>query len=74
MIGSVGTVGGYPSIIWPRVPVPGLPVAATTRLVDVFVGHDQYELECQATAPQRIAIGRACHQMLVTFKANQEQP
>lgn len=66
--GTVGTAGGYPAIFFPRVPVHGLPVAATTRAANVFVGTDEYELQCQATSAGLAAIEAACNEMFRTLQ------
>jgi hypothetical protein len=65
--GSVGTAGGLPAIFWPREPVVGLPVKATVMIANVFVGRDEYELQCQATPAGLPAIEAACRQMLATL-------
>ena len=67
MDGTVTAVGGMPALSYPRVPTVGLPVAATTRVITLFVGHDEYELECQATASKLAVIEAACNQMLSTL-------
>jgi hypothetical protein len=65
--GRVGTAGGLPAIFWPREPVVGLPVTATVMIANVFVGRDEYELQCQATPAGLPAIEAACRQMLATL-------
>ena len=65
--GSVGTAGGLPAIYWPREPVAGLPVKATVMIVNVFVGKDEYELQCQATPTGLTQIEAACREMLATL-------
>jgi hypothetical protein len=67
MSGKVGTAGGLPAIFWPREPVVGLPVKASVMIVNVFVGKDEYELQCQATPAHLATIEAACHQMLATL-------
>jgi hypothetical protein len=67
MSGSVGTAGGLPAIYWPREPVAGLPVKATVMIVNVFVGKDEYELQCQATPAGLEQIEGACREMLATL-------
>jgi hypothetical protein len=65
--GKVGTAGGLPAIYWPRERVAGLPVEATVMIVNVFVGRDEYELQCQATPSGLTQIEAACQQMLATL-------
>jgi hypothetical protein len=65
--GKVGTAGGLPAIFWPREPVVGLPVKATVMIANVFVGTDEYELQCQATPDALATIESACHEMLATL-------
>jgi hypothetical protein len=65
--GTVGSVGGLPAIFWPREPVVGLPVKATVMIVNVFLGRNEYELQCQATSAHLATIESACHEMLATF-------
>jgi hypothetical protein len=67
MTGRVGTAGGRPAIFWPRAPTPGLPVTASTETANVFLGHDEYEIECQATPPRLAAIQAACRQLFATL-------
>jgi hypothetical protein len=67
MNGRIGTAGGRPAIFWPRMPTPGLPVPATTEAANVFVGSDEYEIECQATPPRLSAIKAACRQLFTTL-------
>jgi hypothetical protein len=67
MSGSVGTIGGEPALTYPRVPTVGLPVTATVQIYNVFVGKDEYELECQATPAHLAAIQAACQQMVATM-------
>jgi hypothetical protein len=67
MSGTVGTIAGEPALTYPRVPITGLPVTATVQIYNVFVGKDEYELECQAT-PRRLAtIEAACKEMVATM-------
>jgi hypothetical protein len=65
--GTVGSAGGLPAIYWPREPVSGLPVKATVMVVNVFVGSDEYELQCQATPAELSQIEGACKEMLDTL-------
>jgi hypothetical protein len=65
--GTVRSVGGLPAIFWPREPVVGLPVKATVMIVNVFLGRNEYELQCQATSAHLATIESACHEMLATF-------
>jgi hypothetical protein len=65
--GTVGAAGGLPAILWPREPVAGLPVKATVMIVNVFVGKDEYELQCQATSAHLAPIEAACQEMLATL-------
>jgi hypothetical protein len=61
------TVGGLPALSYPAAPVVGLPVPATSRITDVFVGDDQYELNCQYTTGGAAKITAACTEMLGTL-------
>jgi hypothetical protein len=65
MSGTVTTVGGLPALSYTRVAAPG--IAATTRVTVVFSGHDEYELQCQATQAKLAAIENACDQMNSTL-------
>ncbi len=65
--GAVGAAAGLPAIIWPREPVAGLPVKATVMITNVFVGKDEYELQCQATPAHLATIEAACQEMLATL-------
>ncbi len=68
----VRTVGGLPALAYPPAPIVGLPVAATSRITDAFVGHDQYELDCQYTANGAARINAACDQMLATLRVSSQ--
>jgi hypothetical protein len=63
MVASTGTIAGLPALFYADAPTPGVPVRATTRATFVFVGPDEYELQCQWTAGQRSAVLSACSQM-----------
>jgi len=65
--GKVGSAGGRPAIYWPREPVVGLPVKATVTIVNLFLGKDEYELQCQATPAGLTQIEAACQEMLATL-------
>ena len=65
--GKVGAAGGLPAIFWPREPVVGLPVKATVTIANVFVGHDEYELQCQATPDALATIESACNEMFASL-------
>ena len=64
---TVGTVGGLPALSYPPAPVVGLPTKATSRITNVFVGDDQYELNCQYTPSAAAKIAAACNEMLSTL-------
>jgi hypothetical protein len=64
----IGTVGGLPVLSYPPAPVVGLPVKATSRITEAFVGDDEYELNCQYTPKAAAAITAACDQMLATLR------
>jgi hypothetical protein len=66
---TVGTVGGLPALSYPPAPVVGLPVRATSRITNVFVGDDEYELNCQYTPSAAARITAACNEMLRTLSA-----
>ncbi|HUA05598.1 MAG TPA: hypothetical protein VMB27_16950 [Solirubrobacteraceae bacterium] len=65
--GTVGAAGGLPAIFWPREPVVGLPVKASVMIVNVFLGKDEYELQCQATPAHLATVEAACQEMLATL-------
>ena len=67
MKGTVGTIAGEPALTYPRVPAVGLPVKATVQIDNVFVGKDEYELECQATTKRLTTIEAGCQQMVSTM-------
>jgi hypothetical protein len=62
----VSSAGGLPALSYPAVPTPGVP-NATTRATFVFLGRDEYELQCQWTPTDRAALVAACNQMLRTL-------
>jgi hypothetical protein len=66
---SVGTLGGQPSLSYPAAPVVGLPTRATSRITNVFVGDDEYELNCQYTPRAAASITAACDEMLRTLSS-----
>jgi hypothetical protein len=66
---AIGTLGGLPALSYPPAPVVGLPVKATSRITEVFVGDDEYELNCQYTPKAATTIDAACDQMLATLRA-----
>jgi hypothetical protein len=65
---TVTTVAGLPALTYPPAPVAGLPVKVMSRIVDVFVGSDEYELNCQYTPEQSATITSACGEMLATLR------
>jgi hypothetical protein len=67
MTGRVARVGGLPALSYPTVPTPGVR-GASTRATFVFVGHDEYELQCQWTSVERAAVTAACKQMLRSLR------
>ena len=66
---TVTTYGGLPALAYPPAPVAGLPTKATSRITNVFVGDDQYELNCQYTPRAAATITAACDSMLSTLSA-----
>jgi len=66
---AIGKLGGLPALFYPPAPVVGLPVKATSRITEVFVGDDEYELNCQYTPKAAPTITAACDQMLATLRA-----
>jgi hypothetical protein len=64
---SVRTIGGLPALAYPAAPVVGLQAAATSRITNVFVGDDEYELNCQYTPKGAATITAACNEMLSTL-------
>jgi hypothetical protein len=64
---TVRTVGGMPALSYPPAPVVGLPTSATSRITNVFVGDDEYELNCQYTPRAAATITAACDEMLRTL-------
>jgi hypothetical protein len=64
----VGTDGGIPVLSYPPAPVVGLPVQATSRITEAFVGDDEYELNCQYTPKGAATITATCNQMLATLR------
>jgi hypothetical protein len=65
---TIETVGGLPALAYPPAPVVGLPIKATSRITEVFVGDDEYELNCQYTPKAAARIAAACDQMLATLR------
>jgi hypothetical protein len=66
---AIGKLGGLPALLYPPAPVVGLPVKATSRITEVFVADDEYELNCQYTPNAAATITAACDQMLATLRA-----
>lgn len=64
---TVTTVGGLPALAYPPAPVSGLPVDAASRITEVFVGDDEYELNCQYTPRGAARVQAACDEMLATL-------
>ena len=60
------TVGGLPALEY-EVDVPSVP-GATSRLVFVFDGRDEYLINCQWKSDKREAIQDACQTALDTFE------
>jgi hypothetical protein len=69
MSASIGTLGGLPALSYPPAPVEGLPTRAVSRITNVFVADDQYELNCQYTPRAAATITAACNQMLRTLSS-----
>jgi hypothetical protein len=65
--GKVGMAARLPAIFWPREPVVGLSVKATVMIAKLFVGRDEYELQCQANPAGREAIDAGCRETLATL-------
>jgi hypothetical protein len=66
---TVQTFGGLPALSYPPAPVVGLPTKATSRITNVFVGDDEYELNCQYTPRAAAKITAACNEMLSTLSS-----
>ena len=66
----VGSAGGRPALFWPTVPQTVAGGTVDLTLFNVFVGHDEYELTCQASAAHRTAIDAACQQMIQTLRVS----
>jgi hypothetical protein len=65
----VRTIGGLPALAYPPAPVVGLPVSAMSRITDVFLGSDEYELNCQSSSKAAAKIiDSACDRMLATLR------
>jgi hypothetical protein len=64
---TVATIGGQPALSYPPAPVVGLSVRATSRITNVFVDDDEYELNCQYTPRAAATITAACNEMLRTL-------
>jgi hypothetical protein len=69
MSSTIATLGGLPALSYPPAPVVGLPTQATSRITNVFVGDDQYELNCQYTPRAAGTITAACNEMLRTLSS-----
>jgi hypothetical protein len=61
---SVTTLGGLPALTYPSSPVSGLPVKVSSRIAEVFVADDEYELNCQYTSAESARMAAACGEML----------
>jgi hypothetical protein len=69
MSGSIGALGGLPALSYPPAPVVGLPTRATSRITNVFLADDEYELNCQYTPRAAATITAACNEMLRTLSS-----
>ncbi len=67
---SVVTLAGLPALAYPPTSVVGLPVKVTSRITDVFVADDEYELNCQYTPARAKEILAACYEMVTTLSAS----
>jgi hypothetical protein len=65
---TIRTIAGLPALSYPPAPVAGLPVKASSRITEVFVADDEYELNCQYTPAAATRITAACDQMLATLR------
>ena len=70
VVSKVGTLAGRPALMFPASTVSALPVRAMSRIVNVFVGDDEYELNCQYTPAHAAAIETACDEMLATLRVS----
>lgn len=62
------TVAGLPALSYPPSPVAGLRVRVTSRITALFVGDDEYELNCQYTPARAATMSAACSEMLATLR------
>ena len=67
---TVASIDGLPALLYPPAPVAGLPVKATSRITDVFVADDEYELNCQYTPAGAVTVQAACREMLATLSVS----
>jgi len=67
MSGVFKSLDGRYALVYPPIPVSGLPAPVTAQVVNVFDGRDEYELQCQATAAGLARIKEACAEAVGTM-------
>lgn len=67
--GTVGDIGGYPSVSFEAVPVSD-PSDAETDIVALFDGTSEYFINCQWTPDHEDEVKAACEQLRSTLKKN----
>ncbi len=65
--GEAGETGGYPSVTYDSVPVPGSD-GTESKLVALFDGDQEYMLNCQSNEEHRDDVAAGCQQALDTLK------
>jgi len=69
-MGEATQVGGLPAVRYQAFSLPNDAAKRSSRVVFLFEGSAQYELNCQSTPEGRDKIDQGCDQMLATLRRN----
>jgi len=67
-VGKTTEIGGLPAVRYQPFALPGDAAGRSSRVVFVFDGTAEYELNCQATPAGRDPMNLGCDQMLSTLR------
>lgn len=65
LTGTVDTSAPAPTLVYPAVRLPDRAI----RVIVIFIGSQEYEVQCSSTSAHAAAIAGACREMLSTFSA-----
>ena len=68
MSGTVTEVGGIPAVSYEEFALPGDPNQRSSRVVVLFDGDVEYQLNCQSTPEGLDQLNEGCDQMLATLR------